>query len=210
MHILLKYYESPCATREMKVKDALQTMGSSVIVGGLSTFLGVVPLLFSTSQIMTSLFYGFWGMVVIGLSHGVILLPVLLSYIGPVRTTAVTVTHMTEDGLPALAETKDSSERSDVKTCPSSICGSPTSMSGSRTSRQDSDGDRLEQAPPNQQFAALEPIDTLQHYEETEVLEDQKNNPTSTPKGESAVLGLAAPITPPNLGDKCFVGCIEV
>lgn len=66
MHILLRYYESPCATRDNKVKDALQTMGSSVVIGGLSTFLGVVPLLFSTSYLMLSLFFGFWGMVILG------------------------------------------------------------------------------------------------------------------------------------------------
>jgi hypothetical protein len=92
MHILLRYYESPCVTREEKVKDALQTMGSSVVTGGLSTFLGVVPLMLASSSLMTTLFYGFWGMVIIGCAHGVVLLPVVLSYVGPVKTTPVTIT----------------------------------------------------------------------------------------------------------------------
>lgn len=103
MHILLRYYESPCATRENKVRDALQTMGSSVVIGGLSTFLGVFPLLFSTSDLLKSLFYGFWGMVLVGCGHGVVLLPVLLAYMGPINATEVTIhnscTSSTEDAL---------------------------------------------------------------------------------------------------------------
>ena len=86
MHILLRYYEAPCCTRDDKVKDALQTMGSSVMIGGFSTLLGVLPLIFSSSELMATLFYGFVGMVVLGCSHGLILLPVLLSMFGPLDT----------------------------------------------------------------------------------------------------------------------------
>lgn len=74
MHILLRYYESPLQTKEGKVKDALTSMGSSVVIGGISTFLGVTPLVFSSSDLMKALFYGFMGMVLLGCSHGVILL----------------------------------------------------------------------------------------------------------------------------------------
>ena len=56
MHLLLRYYESPCTSRQEKVKDSLQTMGSSILLGGFSTFLGVLPLLFSSSEVMTALF----------------------------------------------------------------------------------------------------------------------------------------------------------
>lgn len=89
MHILVRFLESPCKTREEKVKDSLQTMGSSVVIGGLSTFLGVVPLLFSSSTLMRNLFFGFWGMVIIGCGHGIIVLPVILSYLGPEGTHGV-------------------------------------------------------------------------------------------------------------------------
>lgn len=105
MHILLRYYESPCATRDNKVKDALQTMGSSVVIGGISTFLGVVPLLFSTSVMMKSLFYGFWGMVILGILHGVVLLPVLLSFLGPIETVPMPSDAMTPYGLLEAVET---------------------------------------------------------------------------------------------------------
>lgn len=86
MHILMRYYESPCTTRDDKVKDALSTMGSSVVIGGFSTWLGVCPLLFSSSSLMKSLFFAFWGMVILGCGHGVIVLPVILSYVGPIKT----------------------------------------------------------------------------------------------------------------------------
>lgn len=86
MHILLSFYESEFASREEKVKDALGTMGASILVGGLSTFLGVVPLLFSTSEIFSTVSMTFLAMVVLGVSHGLVLLPVILSYIGTEQT----------------------------------------------------------------------------------------------------------------------------
>jgi uncharacterized membrane protein YdfJ with MMPL/SSD domain len=82
MHILLRYYESERPSREEKVKDALGTMGSSILVGGLSTFLGVTPLVFSTSEIFSTVCMAFLAMVSLGVSHGLILLPVILSYVG--------------------------------------------------------------------------------------------------------------------------------
>ena len=86
MHILLRYYESPYLTRDQKVKDALQTMGSSVLIGGFSTFLGVLPLFFSSSEVMMTLFYGFVGMVALGCSVGLSVLPIILSMVGPLDT----------------------------------------------------------------------------------------------------------------------------
>ena len=83
MHLVLKYYESPGATREAKVKETLETMGASILVGGLSTFLGVIPLAFSTSAILRTVFIAFFAMVSLGLTHGLILLPVVLSIMGP-------------------------------------------------------------------------------------------------------------------------------
>jgi Patched family len=84
MHILLRYYESKCNTREGKVKDALGTLGISILIGGLSTFLGVIPLAFSTSAILRTVFTAFFAMVTLGLAHGLILLPVILSLWGPI------------------------------------------------------------------------------------------------------------------------------
>jgi len=83
MHIILRYFESSEPTRDLKVKDTLRTMGASILVGGLSTCLGVVPLAFSTSGLLKTVFICFISMVSLGVGHGLILLPVLLSYFGP-------------------------------------------------------------------------------------------------------------------------------
>ena len=83
MHMLLRYHECPGETREEKVVAALKSMGASVLVGGLSTLLGVLPLAFSTSELMRTVFVAFAGMVVLGVSHGLVVLPVILSIVGP-------------------------------------------------------------------------------------------------------------------------------
>lgn len=82
VHVLLRYYEVQ-GDRVTRTKEMLRTMGSSVMLGGISTFLGVLPLAFSTSTIFFTIFVTFIGLVVLGITHGLILLPVLLSVIGP-------------------------------------------------------------------------------------------------------------------------------
>ena len=84
MHVLLRYYEArPDQTREARVKETLQTMGVSIMVGGFTTFLGVLPLVLSSLEIFLTVFYAFFAMVFLGVSHGLVLLPVILSYVGP-------------------------------------------------------------------------------------------------------------------------------
>lgn len=66
------------------MQETLETMGASVLLGGLSTFLGVLPLAFSTSTVMQTVFICLCAMVVLGLAHGLIVLPVILSFVGPI------------------------------------------------------------------------------------------------------------------------------
>ena len=88
----MRYYEtSPTKTRDERVKETLETMGTSILLGGLTTFLGVVPLCFSTTRIFMIVFLSFLAMVLLGLIHGLVLLPVILSLVGP--TTSGTVLH---------------------------------------------------------------------------------------------------------------------
>lgn len=83
IHVLLRYYESKEQTREAKVHDTLETMGASILVGGISTTLGVLPMSLSTSEIMNTVFISFFVMIVLGVTHGLIFLPVMLSIFGP-------------------------------------------------------------------------------------------------------------------------------
>jgi Niemann-Pick C1 protein len=82
IHVLLRYYESS-GNRMEKTTEMLRTMGASVLVAGLSTFLGILPLAFSKSEIFFTVFLAFFGLVILGLTHGLIVLPVVLSMIGP-------------------------------------------------------------------------------------------------------------------------------
>eukprot|EP00540_Astrosyne_radiata_P023020 CAMPEP_0116867434 /NCGR_PEP_ID=MMETSP0418-20121206/26620_1 /TAXON_ID=1158023 /ORGANISM="Astrosyne radiata, Strain 13vi08-1A" /LENGTH=54 /DNA_ID=CAMNT_0004503255 /DNA_START=53 /DNA_END=214 /DNA_ORIENTATION=+ len=41
LHMLLRYYESPKTEQDDKVKDALETMGSWILTGSMTTMLGV-------------------------------------------------------------------------------------------------------------------------------------------------------------------------
>jgi Niemann-Pick C1 protein len=82
MHLLLKYYESTGNRRE-KTVETLRTMGASILIGAVSTFLGTLPLAFASSSIFSTVFWAFLGLVTLGSAHGLILLPVILSIIGP-------------------------------------------------------------------------------------------------------------------------------
>jgi len=112
MHILLRYYEVKGNRRE-KTVEMLRTMGSSILVGGISTFLGTVPLALASSRIFYTIFVTFLGIVTIGMGHGLILLPVILSTVGP------------EDVVETNPPTAASSVRSTSSSSSSDGCDSP-------------------------------------------------------------------------------------
>jgi Niemann-Pick C1 protein len=85
MHVALRFFETPGSTRQAKTKSVLQTMGSSIMVGCLSTILGMVPLAFSTSDVFRTVFIIFLGLTTLGMGHGLILLPVILATVGPIE-----------------------------------------------------------------------------------------------------------------------------
>jgi len=76
-------------TRDERVTAALADIGAAVLNGGLSTFLAVMLLAGSKSYVFRVLFQQFFLTVVLGLGHGMIFLPVLLSLMGPPCYAAV-------------------------------------------------------------------------------------------------------------------------
>jgi hypothetical protein len=60
-------------------------MGASILLGGLSTCLAVLPLAFGTSMVVRTVFLCFFALVCLGVSHGLVFLPVILCMFGPVN-----------------------------------------------------------------------------------------------------------------------------
>ena len=127
IHILLRYYEAtPGKSRDDRVKETLETMGVSILVGGLTTFLAAVPLAFSTAEVFRTVFYSFFAMVSLGVTHGLILLPVLLSYFGP---TVSVLGHIHHAETHYVYEPKKETTMGDLVLQPTRICDSSSNAS---------------------------------------------------------------------------------
>ncbi|XP_078600585.1 patched domain-containing protein 3-like [Branchiostoma floridae x Branchiostoma japonicum] len=70
-------------TRNERAKQTLLRIGTAVFNGGFSTFLAFVLLSGSQSYIFQAFFKVFFGVVLFGLWHGLVFLPVICSLIGP-------------------------------------------------------------------------------------------------------------------------------
>ena len=79
-------YDTPEKIRRYKARVALSTMGSSVFHGGFSTFLAILVLAPGKTYIFVVFFRIWLGIIVFGMANGFLLLPVLLSFIGPTST----------------------------------------------------------------------------------------------------------------------------
>jgi Niemann-Pick C1 protein len=76
-------FMSATGTRDERASKAMEEMGSDVIHGAISTFLAVLVLSTSKSYIFRSMFKQFFGICVFGALHGLLLLPVVLTLVGP-------------------------------------------------------------------------------------------------------------------------------
>ena len=74
---------SRSADRSMRALKAMRHIGSAVLFGAGSTLLALSLLSFSTAYVFRAFFKIFLLVIVFGLWHGLMLLPVVLSTIGP-------------------------------------------------------------------------------------------------------------------------------
>jgi len=79
-------------TKNQRIISTMQNIGPAVFNGGFSTFLAFILLAGSKSHVFTSFFKIFFLVVTFGLFHGLILLPVVLSLIGPGEQLASIIT----------------------------------------------------------------------------------------------------------------------
>lgn len=82
-HLCHAYLTSQSHDRRNRVRDALELAGGPIINGALSTVIGLVMLIFSHSFIFQSFFKVLFTVIVFGLIHAVLFLPMFLSVIGP-------------------------------------------------------------------------------------------------------------------------------
>ena len=70
------------ADNNAAVRAMLQEIGPPVLLGGLTTLLGIAPLSLSSSTIFRTFFKMFFGIIFYGVGHGLVFMPVVLSLVG--------------------------------------------------------------------------------------------------------------------------------
>jgi len=96
-------------SRKERAQASVASMGTAVAHGGVSTLLAFILVSFSNSYVYLTFFKMFLCVVVFGLFHGILLLPVLLSLMG-------SHSEHDEDQLEVMEGTKTKNQQIDDKT----------------------------------------------------------------------------------------------
>ena len=92
-HIAHAFMSITGKSKDERVQKTIIEMGSAVFNGGFSTFLAFSILMISKSFVFKVFFKIFFLVVVFGLFHGLVFLPVVLSLIGPPPIATESVEH---------------------------------------------------------------------------------------------------------------------
>ncbi|KAJ6226645.1 patched domain-containing protein [Anaeramoeba flamelloides] len=83
-HICHAFINRPAENRQLRATRAITEIGSSVVLGGITTFIGLSPvLIFANSDLFRIIVKIIYATIILGLLHGFVLLPILLTIIGP-------------------------------------------------------------------------------------------------------------------------------
>ncbi|KAJ3432106.1 patched domain-containing protein [Anaeramoeba flamelloides] len=89
-HIIHCYTTSKGKNRREKVLQSITEIGSSVLLGGFTTFFGLTPIIiFAPSEIFRTLVTILYATIIFGILHGFVFLPVVLQFLGAKGNTSV-------------------------------------------------------------------------------------------------------------------------
>lgn len=85
IHIMHKFLSTDGDSKLERVQATMKEIGMPVLLGGLTTVLGVVPLAFASSTIFRTFFAMLFGTALFGVFIGMVVVPIALIYTGPAK-----------------------------------------------------------------------------------------------------------------------------
>lgn len=85
IHIVHKFLSVDGESRKERMAITMCDIGQAVVQGGMTTMVSVIPLAFASSQVFRIFFAMIFGTALFGLIMGMIIVPIVLTWIGPAR-----------------------------------------------------------------------------------------------------------------------------
>ena len=156
-------------SRNERVSMALEKVGGIIMNEAISLFLGILMLAFGSSFLFTSFFKCMVDVIALGLLHSMILLPVLLTFIGPRRTNKpkvfipVSPSCRSIDFSPMQYAAESRCSQSSRSECREAM---PVSNAGSHSNKHDQ-GELLTSDPTPSSYGATAKEDTVPPYSQS-------------------------------------------